>query len=76
MQQQPQGPRAVEQQTRTCSQQQLLKLELLHILVDMRKANQKSSVRHASGRILHRSWHLATATAALLSCTAVDAQDE
>ncbi|WIA18695.1 hypothetical protein OEZ85_003397 [Tetradesmus obliquus] len=45
MLQQPKCARAVEQQTRACPQQQLLKLELLHIIVDMRKANHNSSAQ-------------------------------
>jgi hypothetical protein len=48
VQQEPQAARAVGQQTRGCSQQQLLKLELLQILVAMRTANQSSSVRALS----------------------------
>jgi hypothetical protein len=41
---QSQAARAAQQQTRAYTPQQLLKLELLQILVDMRKANQKPSV--------------------------------
>jgi hypothetical protein len=45
--------RAVQQQTRACTPQQLLKLELLQILVDMRKANQKPSVSDLGGHGVH-----------------------
>jgi hypothetical protein len=66
LQQEPQAARAVQQQTLGCSQQQLLKLELLQILVAMRTANQSSSVRALfSCAGAHRMLALAMSTLAL-----------
>jgi hypothetical protein len=50
---QPVAARAAQQQTRACTPQQLLKLELLQILVDMRKANQTPSVSDLGGHGVH-----------------------